>query len=381
MKKVVIVSYYFNQRDTDRSFAVLNYFTQAGFDVVLLCGNYDHNSKSYVNYGIDKVIQIPVMRYEKNISFQRKLSYLKFGFDVKKRLENMSFDIGYVVGPPNSTGFILYKTIKLKNALLVTDIYDLYPETIPISREKKKILKYLGFGFWSHMRDSVIKKADIFIGSCDYYFTDLGLSKNRNNHMVPLCKGEAMLESPSQISNSQLRFVYLGAITGNYDFEGLVFLLSLIMKKNRNVHLDIIGEGGRREWLLEQLENKQIPYDFHGRIYDDQMKLKIMDQCQFGFNGFKEDAAIALSYKSMEYMANGLALINSCKEDTWKIVESENIGINYRINELNLCAETIVSLGAEQIFEMRKQSLRIYNERFAWHNFVNHMDNIFVKNV
>lgn len=378
-RRVLIVSYYFNLRDTDRAYTVFSYFKQAGFEVKLLCGDYDHNSKKSVAYHIPEVVEIPVKPYAKNISVQRIRSYLKFAGDAKKVMEELDFDVAYIVGPPNSTGYKLYSAIKRKSAVFVTDIYDLYPETIPINAALKKILKYCGFWYWEYLRDAAIKKADIFIGSCRYYFTRLGIQESKKNHMIPLCKGEAMVEEVQRLPIDRLNILYLGALTGNYDFEGLVGLMSALKNKGRKVHLDIIGDGGRKEWLLALLEREEIPYVFHGRTYDDGRKQKIMEHCHFGFNGFKKDAAIALSYKSMEYMANGLALINSCKEDTWKLVENENIGVNYTAVTLPECCLKLYTATEEEIHLMRSAALRAYKERYCFSKYTEKMDSIFSK--
>ena len=160
-KKVLIVSYYLNLRDTDRCYTVYNYFKEKGYDVEALCGNYDHNSKKKVRYNLEGVREIEVIPYKKNMSLTRMISAVKFAFDVVKLLKTRTADVVYVVGPPNSTAYVLSK--KLKNTYLVSDIYDLYPETIPFNKNVKKVANVLGFWWWSHMRNYAMKKCDSFI--------------------------------------------------------------------------------------------------------------------------------------------------------------------------------------------------------------------------
>lgn len=378
-RKVLIVSYYFNLRDTDRAYTVYQYFKQAGFEVKILCGNYDHNSKKSVTYNLPEIVEVPVKPYGRNISVQRIRSYLKFARDARKAVEKLDFDIGYIVGPPNSTGYKLLPVIKKKHALFVTDVYDLYPETIPINGAFKDVLKYCGLWYWSYLRNAAIRKADIFIGSCQYYFTRLGLQESKKNHMIPLCKGEAMLEEVELLPVEQLNILYLGALTGNYDFEGLIRIMASMQNRGRKVHLDIIGDGQRKEWLLAALEKEGIPFTFHGRTYDDGKKQKIMEHCHFGFNGFKKEAAIALSYKSMEYMANGLALINSCKEDTWDLVENENIGVNYSEDTLETCCKRLCTAKAADVYAMKCAALKAYRERYCFSKYAEKMNHIFLE--
>lgn len=381
MKNILLVSYYFNLRDTDRAYTVFNYFNNGDYNIQALVGNYDHNSKKTVSYGIDNVKEIPVISYKKNVSVSRIISYIKFSYDVKKLIKKIEFDIAYIIGPPNSTGFLLRKIIKRKGSKLVSDIYDLYPETIPISKEMKKILKYFGFGFWSYLRDSTIKYADCFIGSCQYYFTYLGLKEDSKHKMIPLCKGEAQIENVEKQNYNSVNIVYLGALTGNYDFDGLIELMVLLKKAGRASHLDIIGDGEKKDWLLNRCKEECLDFNFYGRVYDDSAKSRIMRNCHFGFNGFKANAAIALSYKSMEYMSNGLALINSCKEDTWELVELEGIGINYTCGKIDDLVRKILATTSENVYDMQKASLKVYKERYAYHNFKEKMDAIFASDI
>lgn len=378
MKKVLLITYYFNLRDTDRAYTAYSYFKNRSFDITVIAGNFDHNSKTSVKYNLDDVIEVSVRPYYKNASVERIRSFVEFGFEAKKLIKNMNFDIAYVVGPPNSTGYILRKIIREKKAFFVSDIYDLYPETIPLSPWKKKILNFAGFWFWSYLRDKTIKDSDCFVGSCHYYFTRLKLSEDSKHHMIPLCKGEKQIQTVEKRSYESIRIIYLGALTGNYDFEGLVDLMTELKRIGGKACLDIVGEGPRKEWLLKSLDEAGIDYKFYGRIYDDETKKMIMRNCHFGFNGFKDGAAIALSYKSMEYLSNGLALINSCKEDTWNLVEKEKIGFNYNANDINLLARSLVNSTSEEVYEMQKRALAVYDANYARHNYTQKMDEIFL---
>lgn len=377
MKKIIIISYYLNLRDTDRCYTIYRYFKEKGYDVQMYCGNYDHNSKQIVEYGLDDVEEINVIPYKKNMSISRMISAYKFGLDVRKRLKNVKADIVYVVGPPNSTAYLVRKNTKKSGAKFVSDIYDLYPETIPLGNRTKKIAHICGFWWWSHLRNSVISKADIFIGSCDYYFTLLGLKESDRCKMVPLCKSNQSVKRKDILPNDKLNILYLGALTGNYDFDGMVKIMKKLKDRGKPTKLYIIGDGPNKEWLLSELEMKKIEYEFLGRVYDDNIKADIAGKCHFGFNGFKENVAIALSYKSMEYMSNGLALINCCKEDTWNLVETKKIGVNYTNKTIDEAVDKLVKLTAEEIFEMQNMSSKTYDENYSYECYKKKMDEIF----
>ncbi|MCR5703794.1 MAG: glycosyltransferase [Eubacterium sp.] len=376
MKQVIIVSYYLNIRDTDRCYTVYNYFKEKGYEVKVLCGDYDHNSKSKTEFDLEGVETIPVLPYKKNMSATRMISAYKFGLDAKKKLKTMEGDILYVVGPPNSTAYLLAKTARKKGMKFISDIYDLYPETIPFSPAVKKVAQICGFWWWSHLRNAAMRKADVFIGSCKYYFSLLRLKECEKSRVVPLCKGNSSVFRNEKLDTETIHILYLGALTGNYDFEGLVSIIEKL-KQKKKVQLHIIGEGPRKDWLLSELGRIGADYEFLGRVYDDGIKAEVMKKCHFGFNGFKENVAIALSYKSMEYMSNALALINRCKEDTWELVEQEKIGLNYNDETVDELVEKIAALDADEIFRMQNNAATQYKQNYTYQCFVEKMDEIF----
>ncbi len=374
MSKVAIVSYYLNKRDTDRCFAAYNYFVQKGFDVDAYCGDFDHNSKQKVKYDLSFVTEVPVKEYEKNISLKRMKSQYKFGKDVRKILKDKSYDYIYVVGPPNSTAFLLRKLTKNTDIKLVSDIYDLYPETIPISNAKKKVLKVFGLWIWSHFRNSVIKKGDIFIGSCEYYFDYLKLDQDDTHKVIPLCKGNDVFERTDALPKEPIRILYLGALTNNYDFDSLIEVGKALRDKCQIV---IVGDGPNKEWLLEELDKNEVECDFHGRVYDETKLQEIMKSCHFGFNGFKANAAIALSYKSLDYMSHSLALINCTKGDTKKLVDEKQVGINYKADQLDRLIETLKELSAEDIYKMQTNACDAFKNNYTFNCYTKKMDEIF----
>ena len=376
-KKIAIVSYYLNKRDTDRSYSVCNYFLKKGYDVSAYCGNFDHNTKTYIKYELPYVEEIKVRPYRKNISFRRLRSHVKFGLDVKKLLKNKTFDYIYVVGPPNSTAWFMMKLTKGKNTKLISDIYDLYPETIPINRTAKKVLKVLGLWIWSFFRNRVIKKGDATICSCTYYYDLLKIKEDATHKVVPLCSGNDYHEIEKPLPKDELGIVYLGAMTNNYDFESLVKLGQKLYADGQRYKFHIIGDGPKKKWLIKELKDKNINYEYYGVEYDEARKLEIMKTCQFGFNGFKENGEMALSYKSMEYMSHSLALINCTKGDTYKLVEENNIGLNYKADQIDKLAADIKALSAEQIFEMQKNATIIFKENFTFDCYKKNMDEIF----
>lgn len=343
----------------------------------MFCGDYEHNSKKYISYDLEDVKVVHVPSYKRNISFRRIWSNLKFSWNVRRLMKEEQFDFAWVVGPPNSTGYFLKGLIHRKKAGFILDIFDLYPETIPINEKLKSILIWFGLGVWGYLRDVSIKEADVFVSECKYYLTRLNLKENNKIKILPLCKGDVKDIVIPKLPTEEIRIVYLGALTGNYDFESLINLMVALKERlQKKARLFIIGDGPNREWLLRELGNSGIAVEYLGRTYDDDVKKRVFEQCHFGFNGFKENASIALSYKSMEYMSNGVALINSCKEDTWELVQNENIGINYSYGKIRELAEYISQLSTDEVYRMKQAAFVTYKENYSFSHYCKRMDEI-----
>ncbi|EMF47443.1 hypothetical protein B481_1031 [Planococcus halocryophilus Or1] len=76
--------------------------------------------------------------------------------------------------------------------------------------------------------------------------------------------------------------------------------------------------------------------------------------CDFGFNGFKDETSVGLSYKSLDYMDYGLALINSTKEDTWNLINENQAGLNYFADDVDSLINNLVNLAPEDVLLMKK---------------------------
>lgn len=75
-------------------------------------------------------------------------------------------------------------------------------------------------------------------------------------------------------------------------------------------------------------------------------------------------------------MSNGVALINSCKEDTWELINNKNIGINYSCGKIKELAECICQLSAEDVSRMKQAAFVTYKEEYSFSRYSERMDDI-----
>ena len=88
-----------------------------------------------------------------------------------------------------------------------------------------------------------------------------------------------------------------------------------------------------------------------------------------------DDIIVGLTTKSVDYLSLGIPLFNNIKEDTWDLVEKEQIGVNYSGNIENL----IKNLSEEKIKQEKKNALEYFYNFLTSSSLKNHARNEFIK--
>ena len=122
----------------------------------------------------------------------------------------------------------------------------------------------------------------------------------------------------------------------------------------------IIGEGERREELVQAIRDAGAQAEFHGAIYDEAEKHRILTRCRFGLNLMRDSVCIGLTMKSVDYWKHDLPVINNIPADSARLVEAERIGLNLAPDT----AKRIASMPAEECLAMRKNVRRVFDRCF-----------------
>jgi glycosyltransferase involved in cell wall biosynthesis len=367
-------------RDQSRPYLAYKYFSNR-YDTKVLYSEFSHRHKQYKEIKGEDFIPVKTFSYKRNISLVRILSHISFGLKIIKKIKKIDPDLIYVTVPPNISSFISSLYAEFKNKKLILDIVDIWPEALPFPKKIKKIQKYSYGIIWKELRNYAVRHSDYVLTESDYYINKLKLNNKKNCKRIYLSKiikenNINEINSLKLVNKDEINIGYLGSISSIYDFESLVKLLKLLNASEKKVKLEIIGDGEKKEWLLEQLNKNNIKFNYHGLIFDENVKQQIFKNCDFGFNGFKDDTEVSLSYKSIDYLSYGLPLINSAKHDSWNLVNEHNIGINYDSKNINQLFENVISLNSSEINAMKKNAKDIFNQLFNWENYTKQMDQV-----
>ena len=372
-KKVLIISNFHEDLSISRSNMAFNYFTERGYITKVLYSSFSHSLKKQRELLNKNFISLKTISYSSSLSIKRILSYFLFSYKVFKFLGKNKFDIVYINLPPNLIG--LSVLLRKKNyTKLIVDIIDLWPESFP---KRNKIIEFI-FYFLGILPKMIRKKSIICSTFCiaesNFFFEKLKLDNKDNQKVIHIKKFQEY--SPNfNFLTKHLSILYLGNIGAIYDFKGLIKVIKGV-KKNRQVELHIIGLGPLKNWLFKNLSLNGIKYNYYGATFDESMKREIISKCWFGFNGYKDSTEVALSYKSIDYLSNGVPLLNSAKADTNLLVYEEKIGFNYNSNNPEMLINKLSSISNEELLVMKRKSYQIFKNKFSGKSYYEDMDSV-----
>ena len=373
-EKVLIISNFHEESPISRSNMVYKFYLDIGYDPIVLCSSFSHSLKKFREFDNKKFITLKTISYSSSLSIKRILSYLIFSFGVFKFLGKNKFDLIYVNLPPNGLGLPL---LLRKNSFkkLIVDVIDLWPEAFPINKSLiKKTMLNLSSVIPKIIRKKIINYSDFCITESNFFYKKLNLKETLNSKVIYIKKPESTKPFLDKITE-ELSIVYLGNIGKIYDFNSLIKIIKGV-GKNRKVVLHIIGLGPLNKWFFNSLENKNIDYYYHGATFDENFKSKIISKCWFGFNGYKNNTEVALSYKSVDYLSFGVPLLNSAKEDTRHLVENEGIGYNFHSESLEKIIDDLSSISLGEIDIMKKKSYLFFKKVLSEKSYYSEMDSV-----
>lgn len=337
-KRALIIScfdtWYYNRIEP-----IAEILEEKGYRVKILVSDYQHVKKEYIYDRNDRCTYIHVPGYKKNLSVKRIASHMLFGVKVNQFLGTCQPDLIYLILPPNNTA-VYCNQYKRKNPCCkyIVDIIDLWPESMPLRGLKRTLPALL----WKRMRDESLKTADCIFTECKLYqkklnnLSDLDktgtlyLYKRQSREEYQLVR-QIIADRENRgitVTEDHFSFAYLGSINNIIDIDGICNFLNSLTGKGIRITVEIIGDGERREEFLARLKSAGVICNYHGMIYDETEKIKILTPCDYAFNMMKKTSQVGLTIKSIDYFSYGLPLVNNIRGDTWNLVHKYGIGVN-----------------------------------------------------
>lgn len=300
------------------------HFQSQGEDVHVITSDWRHFHKETRTQFPEGFEAIHVRPYTRNLSADRLLSHHQFAKDAMARVEQLRPKLLWILVPPNSLVkcAAAYKK-RFPDTKLVLDLIDMWPETMPISRFKS----IPPLSFWRNLRDKYISCADAVVTECSLYQSLLtDKCPPEKLHTLYLARHIQPSTAAPNPPQDRIALCYLGSINNIIDIP---FIAKIVRSIDAPVELHIIGDGEKREELIQEATEAGANVVFHGKVYDPVQKQAIFDRCHFGLNIMKDSVFVGLTMKSMDYFSGSLPIINNIQGDTWNFVEKNALGMNY----------------------------------------------------
>lgn len=344
-----------------RLFVMDGYLRSKGYQTTYITSDFDHTTKTQFVSSIPNSVQLHALPYRKNLSVARMLSHRSFAQKVFCYLESLSDEPGVIVAllPPNFLGHYAarYKK-KHPKVTLIYDVFDLWPETFPSDRAKKLLNPV--FKIWSWLRDHSLGSADFVFTECDLFQEKLRLPSDRFRTIYPCAEPVDLAQVPVSLKDDGIELCYLGSINNIISIPDICVLIREL-SKSRPVTLHIVGKGEREQELIAKSQEAGAKVIFHGAVYDEKEKLRLLSACHFGLNIMKESVCVGLTMKSVDYFRYGLPIINNIPGDTAKIVEKYGVGIPYD----EKCIFNVLSLSLDDCLDMRRRVAGFFSEKLT----------------
>ena len=296
-----------------------------------------------------KIIYLNTLSYKDNKTITRFFSHILFSlsafvFFIKNRKD---YNIVYVSVPFNLLAFLIFRFSNCNNKKII-DIIDIWPDVLPIPKNLK-IFGYPLMWFWKLLFKKACANADIMITVSEHFYQEgMKYFKKRGDNARCFYIGAPPLPEFQCKKEDILTIIYVGNIGYIYDFETLIDVLSDNIFINK-FQLFIIGDGDRKEWLVEELTKRKIKFKYFGVIYDSHMLGGILKSCHMGFNGYKRAVSATFSYKASTYLSAGLPLLNSMQGDLYKLIKQNQLGYNYKSENYSNLKAIIKKIDEKQL--------------------------------
>ena len=215
------------------------------------------------------------------------------------------------------------------------DVIDMWPESFPVAFLRKTPL----FAIWKKPRTEGFNLADYIVAECDYYLSEIKPENLGSAKVLKLFKGitnehrNEVLKSldnySSGINKGTITLCYLGSINNIIDLDSIKTVVSALLSDQYRIVFHIIGDGSSRDQFVEMLTALGCEVEYHGKVFDEKVKRQILGKCDFGINMMRRNIKVGLTLKSIDYLNNGLPIINNIPGDTWSFVDNNGVGINF----------------------------------------------------
>lgn len=341
-----------------RSLLLARALAEHGHEVTWWISSFEHRSKSYRGHGKlsdpllpagVRVIGVNSTPYHRNISLQRIRYEISYGREFARMAESETPPDVIVMGDPALFfGAPVLRYRERVGCKLILDVIDLWPELFTVALPK--VLQPLGHLIFSPLytrRRNLVRHCDgVAAVSQDYLKVALQGQTIRIPSLVAYLgiDVEKLRSLPlNYVLDAQLRkfranhalvAVYAGTLGDAYDMDLLIEAVAKVAQQGHGIAFVIAGDGPRKSDI--EACAKKYPHHliFLGALPSDDLKT-LYKNADVGLMTYVSGSTVAMPVKFFDYIAGGLAVINSLERDVDFIISENKLGQNYIASDVS----------------------------------------------
>jgi len=337
-----------------RSSMLARAFARAGHNVVWWISNIEHRSKAVrklpsgeIRHSPSITIRVlPCAPYQHNISLRRIAYERQFGNAFSRRAsQEIAPDLVVLAEPALFYGPPILTYLNACCCPLVVDVLDLWPElfqtALPLFlRPFHRILFYSLY----RQRTFRFRRASAIVAvSEDYRSVARQSAPTRPSHVaylgVDLPSFRKSLLSPDDVlqrlhlppkSTSDVWLIYAGTLGEAYDLQTIAGAAAKLHSPDAHYRFLFAGDGPKAP-MIQQLCRERSSYcTYLGKVAVTDLT-SLYRHCDIGLCSYARHSTVSMPVKFYDYLAAGLAVINSLRSEVSAYVAQE-VGANYTAN-------------------------------------------------
>lgn len=339
-KDIVVISQYLRniedmKNNNSRFIYLADMLTKEGHNVEIVTSDFYHATKKHFQQ-VDELCSITITTihepgYKKNVSFARLCSHRQLSKGIGAYLYSRKKpDVIYCAIPSVDVAYEVGKFFKKKKTRFIIDIQDLWPEAFKMVLDIPVVSDVI-FLSMKNKANKIYAWADEIIAVSQTY-AKRAIKYNKKCKEATIVflgteKDKFDRYRTTKPNDDVIRIVYIGSLTRSYDIETVI---NAIAKLNVNKHVEfiVIGDGPMRNKFEQYAKEKNINYEFTGRLRYPDMIARL-SQCDIAVNPIRKGSAGSVINKVGDYAICGLPVVNSQECIEYKELLEKNIaGIN-----------------------------------------------------
>lgn len=335
-----------------------------GHQVTFFTTDFEHQRKKWIKNKLDGFVLLrSYLFYSKNVSIARLINHFLVSISLCRSLFNQKnkADVIIVSYPTIWVSFVSVVYGNLYNIKVIVDVRDKWPD-IFIPYPIFKIFIYPLF----FIKKIIFNKASQLIAiSPGYYKWALPNNIIKEDFILPLAQPIVVEVSRKINLLKPIKFLFVGSLGTTYNLEALLKIHDILIESNIAFQIQVCGDGPRKFWLEKNIIQRKniIMYGWLNKI---ELQKKL-DDADFGLMLYHADSPQGWPNKLLEYMANGLPIINTLKGESWDLIKNNHLGYNLDMRDLNSFIKWLECVFNDSVSYQRyvKQNYFIHKENFS----------------